>query len=301
MADQIRVVFLGTGSGSPSRDRNVSSLAVILDGHVLLFDCGEGTQHQLMRSTVSSGRIEAIFITHLHGDHLYGLPGLLATMSLSGRTEPLTVVGPSELPAYLDAVFTASRFKPGHPLRVERSGEYRGEGFRVVAAPLDHTVECFGYAVVEDDRPGAFDVARARELGVPEGPLFGRLQHGEDVRAGDRVVHSRDVVGPRRRGRRIAYCTDTRPCAAAEELSRDADLVIHEATYGSDMAADARERGHSTAEDAASVARDAAAKHLLLTHFSSRYEDVTPLLDEARRVFPPTDAASDFSEWNVPR
>lgn len=296
--DQIRVVFLGTGAGCPSRYRNVASLAVVLDGHVLLFDCGEGTQHQLLRSGVRSGHVEAIFITHMHGDHIYGLPGLLATLSLEGRTEPLTVCGPPDLAPYLEAVSTASRFQPGYPLRVI-AGEYRGDGFRVIAAPLEHTIECFGYCLIERDRPGRFDIERARALGVPEGPLFGRLQRGEDIAIGGRSVRSRDVVGETRRGRRIAYCSDTRPCPASSGLSRDADLLIHEATYANDMAAEARERGHSTAEEAARVALEAGVRELALTHISSRYENPAPLLSEARTIFPSTTAAADFGVMQI--
>jgi ribonuclease Z len=297
--DQIRVVFLGTGAGSPSRERNVASCAVVLDGRVLLFDCGEGTQHQLLRSSIRTGRIEAIFITHLHGDHLYGLPGLLATLSLNGRTEPLTVCGPAGLDEYLTAVFTASRFRPPYRLQIVAPEIYQGVGYRVITAPLEHTMPSFGFCVIEDDRAGEFDVARARDLAVPAGPLFGRLQRGEDIVLDGRVIHSAEVVGAARPGRRVAYCTDTRPCAAAIELARGADVLIHEATYGSDLATEARERGHSTAEEAARVAEEAGARLLLLTHFSARYEDTRVLLDEARRVFPQTDSASDFSEWSV--
>jgi ribonuclease Z len=299
--DQIRIVFLGTGSGSPSRDRNVSSLAIVLDGRVLLFDCGEGTQLQLMRSSVRSGRIEAIFISHLHGDHLYGLPGLLATLSLGGRTEPLTVYGPSGLNTFITAVSAASRFTPGYPLRIEQISSVNLPGFGVVARKLDHTIDSLGYCVIEDDQPGVFDVERANQLRIPPGPLYARLQRGEDVEFGGRVIHSSEVVGPSRPGRRIAYCSDTRPCAAVVELAHGADLLIHEATYGSDMTDEAHERGHSTAKDAAHVARNAHAKRLILTHFSTRYEDVQPLVDEARRVFPGAEAASDLAEWTVDR
>ncbi|HEV8659252.1 MAG TPA: ribonuclease Z [Thermoanaerobaculia bacterium] len=301
--DQIRVVFLGTGAGTPSRERNVASLAIVLDGRVLLFDCGEGTQHQLLRSSVRNGRIEAIFITHLHGDHLYGLPGLLASLSLNGRTEPLTVYGPG-VAAFVSAVRETSRLRLAYELSVldVASGEVmRGDGFRVIAAPLEHTIECFGYCVIEDDRPGEFDVARANELRIPAGPLYGRLQSGEDVEFGGRMIRSAEVLGAPRRGRRIAYCTDTRPARASVELARGADLLIHEATYGSDVADEARKRGHSTASEAAEVAREAGAVRLILTHFSPRYEDVAPLIDEARDIASNVDGAYDLAEVPCPR
>ncbi len=297
--DQIRVVFLGTSAGLPSRERNVASVTVILDGRVLLFDCGEGTQQQLLRSSVRTGAIEAIFITHLHGDHLYGLPGLLASASLSGRAIPLAVYGPAGLRDYLTSVIRTTRLRFTYDLQIfeiESPEIRRQDGYRVVAAPLEHTRLCFGFAVVEDDRPGVFDVDRACELGLPPGPLYGRLQRGEDVLFGDRLIRSADIVGPRRKGRRIAYCTDTRPCNNAVELARGADVLIHEATYGNDQAQEAVERGHATAEEAARIAADAVVGRLILTHISPRYEDPTALIVEARKLFPRTEVAADFME-----
>jgi ribonuclease Z len=175
-------------------------------------------------------------------------------------------------------------------------GRPRPHGYSILTAPLVHRVPATGYCIVENDRPGKFDVDRARALGVPEGPLFRELQHGSDVIVNGRTIRSAEVVGPPRRGRRIAYCTDTRPCAAAVDLARGADVLIHEATYTSDMAAEAEARGHSTAAEAATVARDAGVDRLILTHFSPRYTDVSPLLAEARAIFPNTTAASDFAE-----
>ncbi len=284
----VRIVFLGTSSGVPSPDRNVSSLAIVLDGTVLLFDCGEGTQHQLLRAPVRSGAIDVVFITHLHGDHVYGLPGLLATLSMSGRTAPLTVVGPEGVGAYLDAVLTTSYHHPHFPIVVQ-SPPYRGEGFTVTHAPLEHSIPAFGYCVVEDDRPGRFDPERARALSIPEGPEWRALQQANDPR----------VCGPARPGRRVAYCTDTRPCASAAELARGSDVLIHESTYAEELRAEADARLHSTAMGAASVAADAGVALLILTHFSTRYRDVAPLVEEARTVFPNVEAASDFAVFEV--
>jgi ribonuclease Z len=284
----IRIVFLGTSSGSPSRERNVSSVAVVMDGRVLLFDCGEGTQHQLLRAPVRSGGIEAIFITHMHGDHVYGLPGLLATMSLNARSTPLDLIGVDALRAYLDGVLATTDHRPIFPIRIAQP-PYRGNGFSVIAAPLDHRVATFGYCVIEDDRPGKFDPEKARALGIPEGPAWGELQRSSDPR----------VVGPSRKGRRIAYCTDTRPCATAVELARGADVLIHEATYTEELRADAEERRHSTAAGAARVAAEAGVQKLILTHFSTRYRDTHALLHEARMIFPNTEAADDLREFVV--
>jgi ribonuclease Z len=301
--DNIRILFLGTSAGAPTRERNMSCVAVVLDGSALLFDCGEGTQHQLLRSPLRFGAVDALFITHLHGDHLFGFPGLIATLGMYGRTLPLDVYGPPGLVAYYEAVRRTSFFNPAFPVKIRevREGVVRQQdGYRVEAAPLQHSVECLGFAVIEDDRRGVFDLARARDRGVPEGPLFRRLQHGEDLTLDDgRLVRSHDVVGPTRRGRRIVFCTDTRPCDSAVTLATGADVLIHEATYGDELAAEAVERCHSTAREAASIAARAYAQTLILTHFSGRYRDVTSLVDEARQVFPATTAAADFLEHEV--
>lgn len=284
----IHIVFLGTSSGTPSRERGLSSVAIVLDGTVLLLDCGEGTQHQLLRAPARSGAIDAIFITHLHGDHVYGLPGLLATMSMNGRTRPLTIAGPEGLREYLEGVLATTHHHPDFPINVV-SPPYRGDGFTVIAAALDHSVTALGYCVIEDDRPGKFDVEKAQALGIPPGPMYRELQLAHDPR----------VTGPARRGRRIAYCTDTRPCASAVELARDADVLIHEATYLSDMLAEAEARQHSTAAGAARVAAEAGAGKLILTHFSTRYRDAEPLVAEACAIFPNTEAASDLAVFTV--
>ena len=284
----LRIVFLGTSAGMPSRERNVAAVAMVLDGTTLLFDCGEGTQQQLLRAPVRSGTIDAIFLTHLHGDHVYGLPGLLATMSMNNRSRPLDLVGPAGTHEYLEATLRTSNHNPIFEIRVSEP-PYRGNGFSVVAAPLEHSVTCYGYSVIEDDRPGVFDPEKARALGIPEGPEWRELQRAGDPR----------VTGESRRGRRVVYCTDTRVCAASVELAKNADVLIHEATYGNDMAAEAEERFHATAAGAAGVARDANVSRLILTHFSTRYRDVAPLVEEARGVFANSEAAADFAEFKV--
>ena len=287
----MRIVFLGTSSGTPSRERNVSSVSLLLDdGSLLLFDCGEGTQHRLQVAPVKSGAIDAIFLSHLHGDHVYGLPGLLATLGMNGRTRPIDIVGPEGTREYVEAVLRTSHHNPIFGVRVS-SPPYRGDGYTVTAALLEHSVPCLGYLFCEDDHPGRFDVEKAKALGYEPGPVYAELVRANDAR----------VLGPPRPGRRIAYCTDTRPCAASVALARGADVLIHESTYGSELAAEAHERYHSTAVDAATVARNAAVRRLLLTHFSVRYGDVAALVEEARGVFANTEAASDLMEVEVSR
>ncbi|MDQ3282920.1 MAG: ribonuclease Z [Acidobacteriota bacterium] len=286
----IRIVFLGTSAGAPSRNRNVSSLAIVLDDKVVLFDCGEGTQQQLIRAPVRMGAIEAICITHLHGDHVYGVPGLLATLTMNGREKPLTILGPEGTREYLEATLRTSFHHPSFEVHVA-SPPYRGDGFRIESAPLDHSLPAIGFCLIEDDHPGRFDVERAKALGYEPGPAYRELIRARDPR----------VLGPSRPGRRIAYCTDTRPCETAIELARGADVLIHESTYGEEMAVEADARKHSTATGAARTAAAAGVKRLILTHFSARYADVTPLVEEARGVFANSDAAEDFAVFEVGR
>lgn len=301
----MKVIPLGTSSGTPTKDRNVSALAMVLNGHWLLFDCGEGTQYRLLRASVRLGQLDAIFVTHLHGDHLFGLPGLLATLSMQHRDEPLTLYGPRGIKDFINGAIRNSYTRLSYELRVQdvEAGPVRSsEGFTIMALPLNHQAPDFGYVVIEDDRPGRFNIERARALGIPPGPLYKRLQSGEDIELSDgRVIKSAEIVDKPRRGRRVAYCTDTRPCANSVELARGASLLIHEATYTNDLVDEAQARGHSTAAQAASIAAQAGAERLLITHFSPRYTDIGELLAEARAVFPATEAARDLLEVEIPR
>nr|AIA10966.1 B12 binding domain protein [uncultured bacterium] len=303
----MRIIPLGTSSGKPTLKRNVSALAVAREGEWLLFDCGEGTQTQIARAGLNPGRLAAIFITHLHGDHFNGLPGLLSTMGLDRRTRQLTLVGPQGMREYLDTLARLKILFVNYPFEVKEYGSmrelttvYDAADYTVIAYPLDHRIFDIGYRLQERPRPGRFDLERATALGIPEGPLFGRLQSGKDVQLDDgRVIHPSDVLGSPRSGKAIAYCTDTRPFAGSVELARDADLLVHEATYTKELTEEAREYGHSTAAQAGCVARDSGARQLLITHFSTRYTDATPLLEEARAVFSNTIMAQDLVEVEV--
>src|ERR1051325_7507553 len=292
----MKVIPLGTSSGKPTLRRNVSATAIVRDGEWLLFDCGEGTETQISRAKLNPSKLTAIFITHLHGDHFNGLSGLLSTMGLDRRVRALTLVGPPGIREYLETLARLKILYVNYPLDVREFAAlkavttvYETDDYFVAARPLDHRIFTLGYRLEERDRPGRFDLERARALGIPEGPLYRKLQLGEDVRLSDgRVIQSREVVGPPRPGKAIAYCTDTRPFAGTVELARGVDLIVHEATYTDDMAYEARDYGHSTASQAAQIARDAEARRLLITHFSTRYANVTPLYEEARNVFPET-------------
>jgi ribonuclease Z len=303
----MRIIPLGTSSGKPTLKRNVSALAVAREGEWLLFDCGEGTQTQITRAGLNPSRLAAIFITHLHGDHFNGLSGLLSTMGLDRRTRELTLVGPQGIREYLDTLARLKILFVNYPLEVKEYSSmreltvvYEAADYTVSAYPLDHRIFDIGYRIQERARAGRFNLEQAHALGIPKGPLFGRLQSGENVQLDDgRIIHPADVLGPPRSGKAIAYCTDTRPFAGSVELARDVDLLIHEATFTQELTEEAREYGHSTAAQAAAIARDSGARQLLITHFSTRYPDATPLLEEARTVFSNTIMAQDLIEVEV--
>lgn len=309
----MQITFLGTSAGVPTRARNVSCVALRLEqrGEVWLFDCGEGTQHQLLRCPeIRISQITRVFITHMHGDHIFGLMGLLATCGMAGHARRIDIYGPRGLQEYVREVTRRSQTRFSYPAEVrtvEPGVVYEDEGYTVACGALSHRLPAFGYRVTEKDRPGRFDVERARSLGIPEGPLYGRLKRGETVALPDgRAVDGRDLTGPTEAGRVVAYCTDTVYCRGSVELSRGADLLIHEATFSRADADLARQSTHSTAETAARVALEAGARRLAITHISPRYaegNEVTPqdLLAEARAVFPDTLLARDFLTVEVPR
>ncbi len=299
----VKWIVLGTSSGRPTVRRNVSAGVLARDGEWLLFDCGEGTQYQLLRTDLRFSRMRYVFVTHMHGDHVLGLPGLIGTLNLARHDRPVTVFGPPGIDRYLRDVFRATFFRANFPvevIEVEPGLILDAPLFSVEARRLNHRVTAFGYAVHEKPRPGQFRIEDAVRLGVPAGPLFGRLQRGEAVLLDDgRTIQPSEVVDPDRPGLRVAYCTDTGPSDSAVELARGADLLVHEATYTTDMGDEAEERGHSTAAGAAAVARDAGARQLLITHFSPRYDDASTLLAEARAVFANTIAARDVLEVHI--
>ena len=292
----LSLFFAGTAGSVPSARRGLPALLLRAGGDRLLFDCGEGTQQQLLRS-VGLPELDAVFLTHYHLDHWLGLIGMVKTFDLRARERPLTLYGPPGLHALIEAMRPVIG-RTGYPLRLaelEPHEEVRFGGYLVAAFPVDHRVTAYGYAFVEDDRPGRFDAAAARALGVPEGPDFGRLQRGEEV-AG---VRPEQVVGPPRPGRRIVISGDTRPCQTTEVYAHAADVLVHEATFLEDERARARETAHSTAAQAAEIARDAGVRLLALTHLSTRYfpRDVR---DEARATFPATVVPRDYDAIDVP-
>jgi ribonuclease Z len=296
------VVFLGTSASAPTARRGLASLLVRRGGDRLLFDCGEGTQRQLLRSSVGLVDLEEIFVTHFHADHYLGLPGMLKTFSLRMRDVPLTVYGPPglrELYQALARVFGRLTY-PVELVELRPGDRLARDGYEVCAFPVDHRVPALGYALVEAERPGRFDDARADELGVPFGPERGALQRGEAVTLADgRAIQPQELVGPPRAGRTIVYTGDTVAADAVAMLFQGADVLIHEATFSEEDRQRAAETGHSTALQAAQVARDAGVSLLALTHISPRYVG-SALLREACEVFPATILPRDFDVIEVP-
>jgi ribonuclease Z len=308
----VQITFLGTSSGVPTRNRNVSSIALNLPqrAEVWLFDCGEATQHQLLRCDVKISQIRRIFVTHLHGDHIFGLMGLLATYGMAGSPDQIDIYGPAGLYEYLKASQKYSYTHLNYPFKVhtvEPGIVYQEQDFTVTCIPLKHKVPAFGYRVTEADRPGRFDIEQAKALEIPPGRIYGQLKDGQTVTLADgRIINGRDLCGETEMGRTMVYCTDTVFCENSIQLAQDADLLIHESTFAHEDAQMAFDRLHSTCTMAAQVALNAQVQQLILTHFSPRYAPgnsigLDDLLQTARAIFPQTQLAYDFLTYSIPR
>ena len=306
----MNITFLGTSSGVPTLSRNVSSLALKLSqkAEVWLFDCGEGTQHQLIKSKIRSSQIRKIFITHMHGDHIYGLPGLLATLGLSGNSKGIDIYGPSNLKNFISSALKNSYCKISFPLKffeVENYAQtntnlFEDKSMEVKCASLNHRLPAYAYRVNEKDKPGEFNLDKAKKLNIPAGPIYGKLHSGQRVELEDgRILNGSDFCGEPRKGESFVYCTDTIFSKRAVELSKNVDLLVHESTFSDKDEEMAFEKLHSTTSMAAKTALLSNAKKLVLTHISPRYtpkSSVKPrdLLNEAKQIFPNTFLAKDF-------
>ena len=296
--------FLGTSASRPTVERNVSSIALTREGETMLFDCGEGTQRQMMRYGVSFNAGD-IFFTHLHADHFLGVIGLLRTMALQGREEPMRLWGPRGAARTLRRAAELGADRVGFPLEVsevEPGTPIRRSGYELLPFAVDHGPGlALGYALVEEERRGRFNPDLARELGIPEGPLWGQIHRGIPVTLEDgRTIEPSVLVGARRPGRRVVVTGDTRPCEATVQHAQGADLLVHEATFADEEGPRAKETGHSTAREAADIALRAGVERLVLTHISARYSrDTSDLLREARELFERTVVAKDGMEVEV--
>ncbi len=294
----LNVLFLGTGGSMPTVSRSLPAILVKRGGDAILFDCGEGTQRQMMRCRTGIN-ISSIFITHWHADHFLGLPGLIHTMSFQNRTDGLEVYGPRWAGVTNLFALINPRFEVDF-IEVTPGDIVKKDSFFVRVFGVDHVQNACGYTFEEYERPGKFNRSRAEELGLKPGPLYKTLQQGEPVRVADRVITPDDVIGPPRAGRKIVYTGDTRPSEGVVEAAHRADLLIHEATLADDLAEYAQSVGHTTAREAAEIASHAQVKMLVLTHISSRYANANLLLGEAQPVFKDTIVADDYLSIEVP-
>ena len=301
----LSIRFLGTSASRPTTERNVTALTMIREGETLLFDCGEGTQRQMMRYGTSFALAD-IFFTHMHADHMLGVIGLFRTLSLQGRTEPMRLWGPRGSAALLKQAIALGSDKQSFPLEINEvtpETPIARKGYSIVPYTVDHKDKlALGYALVEDIRLGRFNPDKARALGIPEGPAWGRIHKGQSVTLDDgRVIEPSELVGPTRAGRKVVFTGDSRPAASTIQIAEGADLLIHEATFADDEEPRAKETGHATAREAAQVAAQAGVKQLVLTHLSARYSiNASELLQQAKEVFPDTVVARDGFEIEIP-
>ncbi|GFZ26962.1 ribonuclease Z [Lactobacillus corticis] len=306
----MEVQFLGTGAGQPSKQRNVSSAALkLLDelNEIWLFDCGEATQHQILRTNIRLRKVTKIFISHNHGDHIFGLPGLLSTRSFQGDVGPITIYGPAGLEQFVKTALRISRTRISYPIKfvelVDGGEILNDRGYRVIAKPLDHRIPSFGYRVIEAPKSGELLMDKLAAYHVPNGPLLGKLKNGEKIELADgTILDGRDFLGPDKPGRIVTFIYDTRKTPNIAELAKDADLLVHESTFGKGENRMARSYYHSTCIEAAQVARDNGVKQLCLDHISARYlgVDAKKLERDAQEIFPNTILANDFAKIQIP-
>lgn len=301
----MKIVTLGTSAGRPTIERSASATALEFEGEVFLFDCGEGTQVQLAKSTLHWGNIKVIFISHLHGDHIHGLAGLLGTLSLQDREAPLKVFGPPGIKKYMAVMLELKTSWIRYPLEIT---EIRAPGiilenkkYFIECAKLSHVIECWGYAFREKTRPGIFNEEKAKALNIPFGPIRKQIVEGKTVTLENgQIIKPEELLGPPRPGRNVAHCLDTQPCRSDLYLAENADVLIHESTFDHSLHDKVKDWGHSTSCQAASIARQANVHQLLLTHISPRYGNGRQLLEEARTEFKNTKMSQDLFEFEVP-
>lgn len=299
----MELTFLGTGAGLPSKNRNVTAIALSLVqevNNVWLFDCGEATQHQILHTSIKPRKINKIFITHLHGDHLYGLPGLLSSRSFQGGSTPLVVYGPKGIKEYINTSLTVSGTHLTYPLDVIEltvGKLFEDDKFEVYCKQLEHGISSYGFFIKEKDQIGQLNVTKLKDLGISPGPVYQKIKDNETTQLSDgKQIKRADVIGPPKQGRRVAILGDTRSTNKNISFVKDVDVLIHEATFEEASSELAHRYFHSTTVEAAQLAKNSGVKKLILTHISSRYldEDLPQLLDEARKIFPNTLLAYDF-------
>ncbi|WP_138416816.1 ribonuclease Z [Aquibacillus sediminis] len=305
----MKIQFLGTGSGVPSKERNVSSIVLDLlqeQGNMWMFDCGEATQHQILQTTIKPRKVERIFITHLHGDHIYGLPGFLSSRSFQNGETPVTITGPKGLKEYIETSLTVSGTKLKYPLIVEEVFEgliFENDHFRVFAKKLDHGLESYGFRIEEKDKPGQLQTDKLQQAGIEPGPIYQQIKQNEKVTlTNGQTIYRSDFIGPDKPGRKVTILGDTRFIPSLSSFVRGSDLLVHEATFEHEHENMAYTYFHSTTKQAATIAKNGEVRRLILTHLSSRYqeENYQQLIDEAQEIFDQTSIAYDFYETEIP-
>lgn len=306
----MELFFLGTGAGLPSKERNVSAIALKMlqeQQSIWLFDCGESTQHQILKTTIKPRKIEKIFITHLHGDHIYGLPGLLSSRSFQSGDTLLTLYGPKGIKEYIETSLRVSGTNLTYPLvikEVQTGLIFENEDFQVYCRELQHGIPSYGYRMVEREQPGELQPEKLKQDGIPPGPLYQKIKENETTELDNgQIIHRADYTGPLKEGRIVTILGDTRSHNSLTDFVAGSDVLVHEATFSEDEEELAFRYFHSTTTQAATLAKESNVKQLVLTHISSRYQkdQEAILLQEAREIFPASDIASDFFQKEISR
>ncbi|MGI0079954.1 MAG: ribonuclease Z [Nitrososphaerales archaeon] len=299
----IKIQFLGTSSAVPTRQRGLSCTVLHFENELIIFDCGEGAQRAALAAGIGLNRESSVFITHMHGDHVVGLLGLMQTMSMNRREKPLRIFGPKSITEFIvsnQRILGFGLTYDAYAKTVRQGLAFESKYFRVFAQKSEHSRLSYAYVFEEKQRPGRFDTKKALALRVPEGPLWGRLQHGRNVKSErGRTIRPEQVLGKPRMGKRIGISGDTRPSDSLSRFFQGCDVIVADSTYGDQHKELALENMHSTSREAAAMAKRARAKTLILTHFSARYRNVTQLVKQAREVFPNTIAASDMMTYDL--
>lgn len=300
---RMKIVFLGTGGTLPTERRALPSIAVIIDNEVILMDAGEGTQRQLIRAHISPMKIKKILITHMHGDHVLGLPGLLQSMAMTGRSESIEIYGPPKITDYINSIEHTVRYKREYEILIKEfksSGLiYRGNKYTIEAFTVEHDENSYGYKIIESDKPGKLRIDKILNMGLKPGPYLKKLKLGIAVEVEGKIIHPDEVIGPPRKGGSLVYSGDTRPCEKTIEMSKGADILIHDATFTSDKQELARKALHSTAAEAAKIALEAKVGLLVLFHISPRYRSTYMLLQDALKIYPLTIVSEDYMTLRV--
>ena len=300
--DIMELVFLGTGGSMPTKYRGLPSVVLRRGPELLMFDCGEATQRQMGAAKLGFNKKMRIFISHMHGDHVLGLPGLFQSMSFLGRQQKLEIFGPDGIAEFIEAVNNTVKFNQRFELEVHSINPGKildAPEYTVIADNLEHGIECLGFTLIEKEKPGRFDPEKARNLQIPDGPLWKKLQASGTIIIDDKEFGPKDVLGQPRSGNKITYITDTRPCDSALELAKNATFLIHDSTFDNSKSDKAKECGHSTAQEAATVAKKAQAQNLVLFHISAMYDDANHFLEEARKIFRETSLAHDLMKLPI--